>query len=129
MTPLADVMFQLLVFFMLSSNVMPYALLTVRSGGIETDGKEPDDSTLHSAPTAAATTAVWTLAADGITASGQRFGLDRLPDLAAALGAQQTRNLLLIIRPGVDIQTVVTVLEQLAARGITSVQIADGGRG
>jgi len=32
LTPLADAMFQLLIFFMLSSNLAPYSLLTIRSG-------------------------------------------------------------------------------------------------
>lgn len=73
MTALADVMFQLLVFFMLSSNVTPYAFLTVQSGGLQGGvvGAAPDrpDGLL----TQAGTTAVWTLSPDGIVASGQHF--------------------------------------------------------
>ena len=34
MTPLADVMFQLLVFFMLSANITPYSLIDIRTGGL-----------------------------------------------------------------------------------------------
>ena len=35
MTPLADVMFQLLIFFMLSANLAAYSLLPLRSGALQ----------------------------------------------------------------------------------------------
>lgn len=127
MTALADVMFQLLVFFMLSSNVTPYAFLTVQSGGLQGGvvGAAPDrpDGLL----TQAGTTAVWTLSPGGIVASGQQFPLERLDDLSQALALQHTQHLLLVIRPEVSVQMTVTVLEHLAAHGVSAVQIAGGG--
>lgn len=127
LTPLADMMFQLLVFFMLSANVAPYAMLTVQSGAV-TGGTEAGASAAPAGrATPARSTAIWTLEPTRITAGGQRFDLARLPDLAEALRAQGTRNLLLILRPEVEMQVVVGVLDLLAGRGITAVQLADGG--
>ncbi|MDO5704519.1 MAG: biopolymer transporter ExbD [Paracoccus sp. (in: a-proteobacteria)] len=124
MTPLADVMFQLLIFFMLSADVLPYSLLTVQSGGLQ---GEAGADTVEIPGTAARTTAVWTLDSTEIISGGQRFTLDRAPDLAGAMTLHGTPDLLLVVRPSVDIQTLARVLEVLESRGIHSVQIADGG--
>ena len=124
MTALADVLFQLLIFFMLSSNPSAYAMLPLRSGALQGEGgAEPAGAGTN--VTGTETTAVWTLNIDGITASGQRFAISRLPALARALVAQQTQHVLIVLRPDVPVQDVVTVLEVLSAHGIGSVQIAE----
>ncbi|MFV0294356.1 MAG: ExbD/TolR family protein [Paracoccus sp. (in: a-proteobacteria)] len=132
MTPLADVMFQLLVFFMLSANITPYSMLDIRTGAISgtTTANEPDTGTnvKSGRNTDIRTTAVWTLDASGeILASGQHFDAERLPVLADALKTQGTSNVLVVLRQDVPVQRLVTVLQTLAARGITSVQVAGGG--
>ena len=124
MTALADVLFQLLIFFMLSSNLAAYSMLPLRSGALRGDGGG-EASGAGTAVTEASTTAIWTLNPDGIVASGQRFGLDRVQVLADALALQKTRHVLIILRPDVPVQNVATVLELLSAHGITSVQIAE----
>ena len=124
MTALADVLFQLLIFFMLSANLSSYAMLPLRSGALQGEGGT-DTPGAGTAVTGSETTAVWTLNIDGITASGQRFGIDRLPALAKALVAQKTQHVLIVLRPDVPLQDVVTVLEVLSAHGIGSVQIAE----
>ena len=123
MTALADVLFQLLIFFMLSANLAAYSLLPLRSGALrgESGGETVGAGT---AVTEASTTAIWTLNPDGIVASGQRFGIDRLQALADALALRQTQHVLIILRPDVPVQNVATVLELLSAQGISSVQIA-----
>lgn len=126
MTPLADVLFQLLIFFMLSSNIVPYSMLTLRSGGLEGDSASNEAQEAEMMATDASATAVWTLHPDGLVARGQRFDLGRLPSLAEALTAQGTRNVLIVVGADVHVQQVTTVLETLAARGIESVQIASG---
>ena len=124
MTALADVLFQLLIFFMLSANLAAYSLLPLRSGALrgESGGEAAGTST---AVTDTSATAIWTLNPDGIVASGQRFGLDRMQALIDALALQQTRHVLIILRPDVPVQNVATVLELLSAQGIGSVQIAE----
>ena len=131
MTPLADVMFQLLIFFMLSANIAPYSMLNVRAGALSGGGgtsPDPDSETQPGRTTDIRSTAVWTLDETGtILASGQRFEPARLAALADALTAQGTRDVLVVLRRDVAVQQLVTVLQTLAARGITSVQIASGG--
>ncbi|WP_170167083.1 biopolymer transporter ExbD [Paracoccus methylarcula] len=127
MTPLADVLFQLLIFFMLSSNIVPYSMLTLRSGALEGGDAATEETETRALATDASATAVWTLHPDGLVAGGQRFALDRLPSLADALAVQGTRNVLIVIGSDVHVQQVTTVLETLAAHGIESVQIANGG--
>ena len=131
MTPLADVMFQLLIFFMLSANIAPYSMLNVRTGALSGGGgttPDPDSETQPGRTTDIRSTAVWTLDETGtILASGQRFEPARLAALADALTAQGTRDVLVVLKRDVAVQQLVTVLQTLAARGITSVQIASGG--
>ena len=131
MTPLADVMFQLLIFFMLSANIAPYSMLDVRTGALSGGGgttPDPDSETQPGRITDIRSTAVWTLDETGtILASGQRFDPARLAALADALTAQGTRDVLVVLKRDVAVQQLVTVLQTLAARGITSVQIASGG--
>ena len=128
MTAMADVLFQLLIFFMLSANLSSYGLLDIRSGALAGgDGDAATEAPQAGRVTPAGTTAVWTLAPDRITAGGQRFALTQLDRLAEALVTQGTTDVLLVLRQDVPVGRVVAVLEALQARGIVSVQIADGG--
>ena len=128
LTPLADAMFQLLIFFMLSSNVAPYSLLTLRSGvtgeeGAQSDGS-PQPDQLAQAP---ANAAIWTVDAGSVTAQGQRFTADTLGPLAQALAAQPEASVVLILREAAQVQDLSNVLEALTTAGVTSVQIASNG--
>lgn len=125
MIALADVLFQLLIFFMLSANLMGYSMLLLQAGAIRDTGKGEAAPSPGTTVTEASATAVWTLRPDGIVASGQQFNIEHVSMLAEALAAQGTRNLLIVLQPQVPVQDVVTVLETLAARGIDSVQIAE----
>lgn len=133
LTPLADAMFQLLVFFMLSANLTPYSLLGVKAGTI--GGAGPGDQALETDPQgtvpalAAGETAIWSVSRDSIVANGQRFGFDALPQLAEAMEAAGTAQVLLVTRADAQVQGLVSVLEVLAAQGITDVQIAGGAQG
>lgn len=127
LTPLADAMFQLLVFFMLSSNISPYALLPLRSGALAGGGA--GEGAGGTAPPATAAvdpgqTAVWTVGREVVVAGGQRFGFDRLRDLAGALAAAGTARVLLIARADAQVQGLVQVAEELARQGVTDVQVA-----
>lgn len=128
MTAMADMLFQLLIFFMLSANLTPFAMLDIRTGGLSGPGGGNDGTALAGgAVSDSASTAVWTLGTGGLVAGGQRFQLDRLAELARALADQGTASVLLVLRPDVPVENVVAVLEVLQASGIVSVQIADGG--
>jgi biopolymer transport protein ExbD len=132
LTPLADAMFQLLIFFMLSSSLTPYSLLTVQSApgdaGAEQAAAGPasdDPPQQMSAPPADVT--LWTLEADTVIVGGQRFDFDALDALADALGtAGAPADVILIVRPSAQVQDVTTVLARLRAAEVASVQVTTG---
>jgi biopolymer transport protein ExbD len=132
LTPLADAMFQLLIFFMLSSSLTPYSLLTLQSapGGATsaataTAGNDPDAAPQTAAP---ADAALWTVEAGGVMVGGQHFGFEALAALAEALVTPGTPvTVVLIVRPTAQVQDVTTVLARLRAAGVGSVQISSGG--
>ncbi|MDO5612950.1 MAG: biopolymer transporter ExbD [Paracoccus sp. (in: a-proteobacteria)] len=129
LTPLADAMFQVLIFFMLSSNLSPYSLLDLRGGALAVGGgggDAPDPGQQAAPAMPAGETAIWSVSGDGIVASGQRFGFDRLPDLAAALDQAGTARVLLVSQPGAQVQNLVAVIESLSLAGISDVQLARG---
>lgn len=128
LTPLADAMFQLLIFFMLTSSLTPYSLLTLRSG------PSTGDTATASAPTPAQSqktplkSAIWQIENGQIVASGQRFGFEQLPQLAGALLAAGTPQVLLITKPTAQVQDLVIVIEILTAAGIEAIQIVGSDR-
>ena len=103
-------------------SLQPDALIDIRTGGLS--GGAPAGAAAAGAGAGRGTdirsTAVWTLGPDGqITASGQRFGPDRLPVLADALVAQGTRDVLIVVGQGARVRGggTVTMGEQVAPRG------------
>ncbi len=124
LTPLADAMFQLLIFFMLTSSLTPYSLLTLRSGpGEQTaaQAEAPEPQPDPGPPEDPA--ARWTIENGAVLASGQRYSFTELRGLAGALAQRETPNVLVISTPRAQVQDIVTVLETLAAAQITSVQV------
>lgn len=127
LTPLADAMFQLLIFFMLSSGLTPYSLLTLQSAPGEAapqdagagSGQETDT------PAPPVDAALWTIDAESVTVGGQTFGFDALDDLAGALGvAGAPASVILIIRPTAQVQDITTVLGRLTVANVTAVQVS-----
>ncbi len=129
MIAFSDVMFQLLIFFMLSANMNTYSLLPIRNGALASPGggaAAADPAGVGPEVSDPLATAVWSIGTDSIVANGQRFALERVPDLAAALKAQSTDEVLLIAQRGSSVQMLVSILEILSSQGITSVRVADG---
>jgi biopolymer transport protein ExbD len=122
LTPLADAMFNLLIFFMISSNITPYSLLPLKGTNV-TPGGEQGEGT--GAPQPAGTDAtVWTIAAGQVIAGGQPFGIERVNELTQSLTLLGTTSIVLIVRPEAKVQDLTTVLEALQAGGVTEVQLA-----
>lgn len=122
LTPLADAMFQLLIFFMLSSSLAPYSLLTIRSGAEGSFANTPGTPE-NTTATSFGDVAIWNVASDGITVGGQQFGFGTLPDLVAALSDAEI-TILLILRDTAVVQDLARVIEALTTAGITNVQVA-----
>ena len=134
LTPLADAMFQLLIFFMLSSGLTPYSLLALQSApamaatdsGTASEATPPENQETPT-PDTAGDTALWTIEAQTVVVGGQRFGFDALDDLADALGTPTAPgSVVLIVRPSAQVQDITTVLARLAAADVTSVQVSVG---
>ena len=130
MTPLADAMFQLLIFFMLASSLTPYSLLTIQGG----QGPATPAATGETAPDEAPQTptqdaVLWRVGNGGITIASQAFGFDRLNDLVAGLGTPSTpADVVILVESDARVQDLTTVLEALQTGDIASVQVAtDGG--
>ena len=137
LTPLADVMVQLLIFFMLTSNLTPFSMLTVQSGQDPVpEDSAPAQDTLAEAPPpdpadppedqAIAGQALWTVQAGGVVIGRQRFDLSLLPQLAQALRDAGDDRVVLTVAEGARIQDIVSVLEALNDVEIEAVQIARG---
>lgn len=126
LTPLADAMFNLLIFFMLSSNITPYSLLPLK-GTTAVPGGDVGAAGQDAPQPLGAETAIWTISEGLILAGGQEFGIDRVSDLTQSLTLLGTTSIVLIVQPEARVQDLTSVLEALSAGGITEVQLA--GRG
>ncbi|MGR3467412.1 MAG: ExbD/TolR family protein [Shimia sp.] len=128
LTPLADAMFQLLIFFMLSTSLTPYALLTLKSAELPTDARDsgPGLGDGPAAPTAGRVT-FWTVSNGAVRVEDVPYAMDRLGALADALGEQEeTGRVVIIIDDSARVQDVASVLEALAGADIDGVQITRG---
>ncbi|MEL6426039.1 MAG: biopolymer transporter ExbD [Pseudomonadota bacterium] len=126
LTPLADAMFQLLIFFMLSSSLTPFSLITIKGGAVLEETANPaevaeSNDDVDAVDTAEA--AVWVIERGEVIAGRQRFGFDRLDELSETLRLVGTTEVLIVARPIAEVQDVVRVLEALATAGVTSVQV------
>lgn len=131
LTPLADAMFQLLIFFMLASSLTPFSLITLRSGPAGADAATAaagDGETPETPPEVIpGETALWTVLQDAVVVGGQQFPFDALPQLAEAMGPDPgAAKVIVILRPAARVQDITSVLEALEIAEIGSVQITTG---
>ncbi len=129
-TPLADAMFQLLIFFMLTSNLMNYSLLPIKTApetapplpsSLPTEGGS-GESPSNSVPDRMA---IWIIEADALVVGGERFEFDRLETLAQALlASDEEAEVILIVHASARVQDLATVLARLKATGIAKVKLS-----
>lgn len=125
LTPLADAMFQLLVFFMLASHLAPYSLLPI-------SGAEAGRSDLRGAPAAGpalvpGSLVIWRLEAGHLASGGRRMALSRLPELLAALRRQSVAEVVLMLGESAKVQDLAEVLEHFGTGGIARLRVVGGG--
>lgn len=125
LTPLADVMFQLLIFFMLSSSLSPYALLPLSAPA------EAQQAAAGAAPVTAPTSAptIWTVGRGDIRAGGTVFPAEALPAELAALRQAGVEELLLFTTAETTTQDVATVLEAVRVAGLARARLIGRGGG
>lgn len=125
LTPLADAMFQLLIFFMLTSSLTPYSLLTLRSGAnAEEAALDPLANAAEQEPVVPdANTEIWTISQGQVQVNGTPVSLADLPALAAAVSLNE-QSLILVMDSSAKVQDLTSVLEALTAAGVDAVQMA-----
>jgi len=130
LTPLADAMFQLLVFFLLASNITPYSVLLLRSGedavapeAAESGGGGDDEAQLQ--PAAATDTAIWWIRRGTIEVGRNAHDIETAGDLAADFRAGGgLLEVIVVVTETAQVQDIATVLEALSAADITGVRLA-----
>ena len=128
LTPLADVMFQLLLFFMLTSALAPYALLPLgtpagASSGAQGTGAMP----LPEAPgPMAEIQAVWHLGRDEIRSGQVRIALDLLPQALEGLQADGIRDLVVLVTHTAQTADMARLLEAVQQADIARLQLIGG---
>ena len=135
LTPLADAMFQLLIFFMLSSSLAPYSLITLKTAPQDVADSEDEslgagagsDPAQPAPPPSATNTTLWTVNNGSVRSSGLDYNMDQLADLASALGEGRPGNVVLIVTPQARVQDVAHALEALEGANVGAVQISQGG--
>lgn len=128
LTPLADAMFQLLIFFMLTSSLTPYSLLPVQNGTASEsrDAGGNDTAAVPQPPTSSQTMMTWTLEPGRIVVGGQVFELAQRDLLAEQLAQSGTSEIVLVVSDTALVQDVATVLSWLSTTNVQSVRVAGG---
>ena len=132
LTPLADAMFQLLIFFMLTTSLTPYSLITIRTGG---DAAAQDTEALAGGPGPSQqngndgeSITIWTLNEGTVTSRGQEYDIGQLVALADALSAtDDAASVVIVVGPTARMQDVASAMEALSRADVTSVQITREG--
>jgi len=119
MTPLIDVVFILLVFFMLATSFLDW-----RTIGLDTPR--------HPAPAAATSADPKSLRIDvraqGLSLDGQPATLEQIAQaVAARLQENPDQRVLIRPQPGVSLQRAVLVLDRLAALGVSAMALSRPG--
>lgn len=125
-TPLADAMFQLLVFFMLTSSLAPYSLMTLTpgsSGNIAAAGDAPETSEQN---TDEETLAVWTVDRGALRAGGQEVKLADIHSLVDPLMETGLDRVVLLTGRSATVQDMAAVLEALTLARVPTVQVVAG---
>lgn len=117
--PLVDVIFLLLTFFMLSSNLSPYSALMLGDYRRE-DGAAP---TAQPASAARQPDVILTLSAGEVRANGTNLSLADFPAEAARLKEGGAESVVVFLRPSATAQDIVTVLETLKRAAFASVSV------
>lgn len=128
LTPLADAMFQLLVFFMLSSSLAPYSLIPLTGGAAGASPIEGEPAPEAPPPEAGARVLVWHLSRGEVRAGAQTLPLADLRALIPALRDDPGVGVLIFPAPSATVQDLARVTEVLALAGVTRVQIVSGSR-
>ncbi|MEN3792683.1 biopolymer transporter ExbD [Fulvimarina sp. MAC3] len=127
LTPLIDVIFLLLVFFMVCSQVAPYSLVELASsaqaGGAASAA--PTEAEPSERPDSADGTEIVLILSRGhIRAGASTITLAQLPEALAVMKEEGVRDALLLTNRSATVQDVATALEAFRASGLDRVRFA-----
>ncbi|MDD7971950.1 ExbD/TolR family protein [Roseinatronobacter alkalisoli] len=123
LTPLADVMFQLLLFFMLTSALAPYALLPLGApAGASTDA-QARETPPPSGTIPAQAQAIWHLGHGEIRSGQARIALDLLPRVLEGLQAEEISELVVFVTSDARTSDLATLVEAVQHAGLARLQL------
>ena len=128
LTPLIDVIFLLLVFFMVCSQVAPYSLLDISADAVSRDddavrnGADAPSNATHAAQESGAEEILFVLSRGHIRAGRETITLAELPQALKAIGENGTRNVLLLSNRSATVQDIATTLEAFRGSKIDRVR-------
>lgn len=126
LTPLVDVIFLLLIFFMLSSQILPYSLLTLTPAAASDGGQERVRETglvIQERPTLLLIVRRGTIRAGANTIKSEELG-----DVLDTHEAPQKTPVTLLLSRNATVQDLATALGALTTRKFASVSIVGGVR-
>jgi len=127
LTPLADIMFQLLIFFMLSSSLAPYALLPMSPPASATaTAPEAPDRPASQAETALPAQVIWHLGRGTLRAGTERIPLAALPAALAALREDGIDDIVVFVTETARAQDIADLLEPVRRAGFARLQLIGG---
>lgn len=124
LTPLVDIIFLLLVFFMLSSQIAPYSLLSIAQPATIVSGDNSQQSAATQPPPTNTTRSVTLQILKGHLRSGNKLiSLEELGAAARAFKDANIEEVLLISTRSATVQDVITSLEMFKANDIGRVRL------
>lgn len=119
LTPLADIMFQLLIFFMLSSSLAPYALLPMSTPATTRADPEPRTEGAN----AATAQVVWHLERGRLRAGDNRIDLAQLPAALARLQGDGIEDIVVFVTESARAQDLADLMEPVRRAGFARLQL------
>jgi len=120
LTPLVDVIFLLLIFFMLTSQIAPFSLISFGKAKIEKEVKQLDVPTENSPEIPGA---LITVLKGGIAVNGRRTSHADIDLVMAELRRDGIKSAIISPRTSASVQDLITVLEAVKKATFESVRI------
>ena len=125
-TPLADAMFQLLVFFMLTSSLAPYSLMTLTPGAAGNIAAAGDAPNVTQDVEAKESVAIWSVGRGTLRAGGEQVALADIHALIDPLIEAGLDRVVLLTGRSATVQDMTATLEALTLARVPTVQVVAG---
>jgi biopolymer transport protein ExbD len=119
LTPLADIMFQLLIFFMLSTTLAPYALIPLGAPAAPATANAPANASGGGSQNLV----IWHVGAGEVRAGQSTVPMTSLPQIITQLKAGGLHEILLFTSATATMQDVATVIEAIRVGEVPRVRL------